>query len=158
MDHSRSTSFCGLWCGDCIPANEKLYDTISELKHLLVESGFRNYAEYKSERVPEFKDYDVFLRVLNAFEKLRCLNYCREGPCSEAGCAKECKIRLCSIENGFEGCWDCDTYNTCEQISQMERLHPDIKSNLTQIKAQGIDKWKEYRGRHYRWSEQNPSI
>jgi len=92
------TSFCGLWCGDCIPANERLYELTSELTRLLDETGFRNYAEFKSRKVPEFADYDLFVKVLNSFEKLHCYDGCRRGPRSEAGCAKDCKIRACCID------------------------------------------------------------
>ena len=156
MNTIANTSYCGLWCGDCIPANEKLYEAASKLNRLLVEIGFKNYAAYKSNQVYEFKDYDIFINVLNAFDKLHCYNYCRKGPCSEAGCAKDCKIRLCSIERGLNGCWDCDIYLTCGPITEMEKFHPDIKNNLAMIKEHGVGKWKEYRGRHYYWNESHP--
>ena len=152
MSDKNMTSFCGLWCGDCIPANEKIYELTSELNHLLIETGFKNYAEFKTRRVPEFNDYDTFVKVLNAFEKLHCYGHCRQGPHSEdAGC-ENCKIRLCSIEKGFEGCWDCDTYSSCEHIVKMKKFHPDIMQNLANIKEHGIDNWKVYRGKHYNWS------
>ena len=51
------TAFCGLYCGDCILANERLYSLVSELKQLLNSIGFKNYAEFKSNKVPELKDY-----------------------------------------------------------------------------------------------------
>ena len=153
MTDKNLTSFCGLWCGDCIPANEKIYELTSELSQLFIETGFKNYAEFKSRRIPEFNDYDTFINVLNSFEKLHCYNYCRQGPHSkEAGC-ETCKIRLCAVEKGFDGCWDCDIYNSCEHIIKMERFHPDIKHNLDMIKENGIDNWKEYRGKHYNWSD-----
>lgn len=154
MNNSEKTSFCGLWCGDCIPATERLYEITQELNQLLKEIGFENYAEFKSRRVPEFKDYDTFINVLNAFEKLHCYNYCRQGPRSEdAGC-ENCKIRACAVEKGFQGCWKCDTYSSCERIEKMERFHPDIKHNLKMIKEHGIDNWKEHRGKHYNWSKE----
>ena len=153
MNDAERTSFCGLWCGDCIPATEKLYEITQELNQLLIETGFKNYADFKSKKVSEFKDYDTFINVLNAFEKLHCYNYCRNGPCSEAGCNTSCKIRVCVIEKGFQGCWECDTYSSCEHIENMKGFHPDIKHNLNMIKEHGIDKWKNYRGKHYNWSK-----
>ena len=149
MSDKELTSFCGLWCNDCIPSNEKLYSLTSELGQLLENIGFKNYADFKSNKVPEFKDYDTFVSVLNAFEKLHCYNYCRKGPCSEAGCTKSCQIRACAIGKGFNGCWECDVYLSCEHINKMASVHPDIKHNLSMIKEHGIDKWKAYRGRHY---------
>ncbi|MCL2774475.1 MAG: DUF3795 domain-containing protein [Oscillospiraceae bacterium] len=152
MTDKELTAVCGLWCNDCIPSNEKLYSLTSELNQLLIDIGFKNYADFKSNRVVEFKDYDIFINVLNAFKKLHCYNYCHKGPCSEAGCDPSCKIRVCAAEKGFEGCWECDTYLSCEHIEKMNRFHPDIKLNLTMIKEHGVDNWKEYRGRHYNWN------
>ena len=149
------TSFCGLWCNDCIPSNEKLYSLTSELNQLLEEIGFKNYADFKSKRVSEFKNYDIFIRVLNAFQKLHCYNYCRKVPYSEAGCNMACKIRICVTEKNYEGCWECDVYNSCEHITDMESFHPDIKHNLAMIKEHGIEDWKKYRGKHYQWSKQH---
>ena len=155
MNDKDRTSFCGLWCGDCIPANEKIYELTSELNQLLAEIGFKNYSDFKSKKVSEFNDYDIFIRVLNAFEKLHCYNYCRKGPRSEAGCNTACKIRVCVIEKNIEGCWECDIYTSCERITRMESFHPDIKHNLTMIKEHGIEGWKEHRGRHYQWNKQH---
>jgi len=152
MTDVEQTSYCGLFCGDCIPANEKLYEITRGLSCLLTETGFKNYADYKSDKVPEFNDYDAFINVLNAFEKLHCYNYCRKGPLSEAGCAQSCKIRVCAIEKGLPGCWECDTYSSCGHIERIERFHPDIKHNLHMIKEYGADNWKDHRGRHYNWS------
>jgi hypothetical protein len=136
------TAFCGLWCNDCIPSNEKLYSLTSELHRMLAEIGFENYAAFKSKRVAAFGDYETFLRVLNAFEKLHCYHYCRKGPCSEAGCAESCQIRVCVLQKGLQGCWDCGTYESCAHIERMGRFHPDIKHNLAMIREHGIDNWK----------------
>lgn len=154
MSDKNNTAFCGLWCGDCIPANERLYELTSELIQLLNDIKFENCAEFKSNRVPAFKDYDAFINVLNSFEKLHCYNYCRKGPCSEAGCAKSCKFRSCAIDKGFDGCWECDTYLHCEHIIKFEEFHPGKIHNLNMIKQYGIDGWKEYRGKHYKWSSE----
>ena len=148
----EKTSFCGLFCADCIPSNNRLFELAQELNCLLKDTNFQQYADFKSNKVLEFKDYDIFVKVLNSFEKIHCYQYCRKGPCSEAGCAQSCKIRVCSIEKKIEGCWDCDEYTTCEHIEKMERFHPDIKFNLSMIKEHGVHNWKNYRGKHYHWS------
>ncbi|ACL22255.1 conserved hypothetical protein [Desulfitobacterium hafniense DCB-2] len=148
------TSFCGLWCNDCIPGNEKLYALASELYQLLMDIDLKDYVKLKSQKVAEFRDYDIFINVLEAFEKLHCYNYCRKGPCSEAGCAQSCKVRVCAIKKGLEGCWECNAYFSCEYIAEMQLFHPDIKHNLAMIKELGTDNWQERRGRHYNWSKQ----
>ena len=154
MEDKDLTSFCGLWCNDCIPANERLYALTAELFDLLNEIGFKNYADFKWNKVPEFKDYDKFISVLNAFEKLHCYNHCRKGPFSEAGCAPSCEIRVCVTEKGYQGCWECDSYALCEHIKRLERFHPEIIHNLQMINKYDIDSWKIFRGRHYNWSKE----
>lgn len=153
MTDRELTSFCGLWCGDCIPSNERLYTLTAELRALLAQTDFKNYAALKSTKIAAFQDYEVFLSVLNAFEKLQCYDGCRKGPRSAAGCAKDCEIRACAREKGLEGCWDCDACPTCGIIKKMEKSHPDIKRNLAMIQKHGIEHWKDYRGRHYSRSE-----
>ncbi|MDD5934507.1 MAG: DUF3795 domain-containing protein [Clostridiales bacterium] len=140
-----NTSYCGLWCLDCIPSYEELFSTVEKLKGILNETHFKSYAEYKSNKVKEFQQYDVFLEVLNAFEKIRCY----KGPHSVAGCASDCKIRQCCLEKEIDGCWRCEQYHNCESIIGMSEMHPDIVNNLDILHKNGINRWKNARGKHY---------
>jgi len=153
MPDRDKTAYCGLYCGDCIPGNERLYELASELRELLSETGFAHYAAFKSNKVSAFKDYDAFINVLDSFEKLRCHNGCRKGPSSEAGCTTDCKIRVCAIEKGLDGCWDCGQVTDCERIDKVAGFHPGLWQNLTAIREEGIGRWTDLRGRHYKWSE-----
>jgi len=153
MTDRDKTAYCGHYCGDCIPGNERLYALVSELQERLTETGFAHYAAFKANKVPAFRDYDKFLAVLNSFEKLHCYGYCRKGPHSEAGCTMDCKIRLCAIAKELDGCWDCDWVTDCAHIDKMLDFHPNGMENLAAIREYGFDNWKEQRGRHYKWSE-----
>lgn len=153
VDSIENTSFCGLWCNDCIPSNERLYQLTAELSELLEKLGFENYAAYKAEKVPEFSNYQTFLDVLNAFEKVHCYNKCHNGPKSIAGCSSSCKIRVCVLNKNLNGCWECDHFTNCEYILDMETLHPDIRKNLLFLQEKGIGEWSSFRGKHYNWTE-----
>jgi hypothetical protein len=152
MKERESTSFCGLWCGDCIPSNERLFALAAELSQFLKDINFELYAKYKSRKVPELQHYDEFIEVLNAIEKLHCYNHCYLGPISCAGCASDCKIRTCVLENGFEGCWQCLNFETCPNINGMKRMHPNIIENLLAIQTYGIENWSQHRAKHYDFS------
>ena len=153
MDNRDMTTLCGLWCGDCVPANDRLFALTAELETLLKEIQFEEYAEYKSATVPEFKDYVVFATVLDAFKKIHCRNYCRNGPVSIAASSPTCKIRMCALEKELDGCWDCDTYATCDMLIRLSNLHPAVMDNLAALKEHGIENWLEHKGKNYRWSK-----
>ena len=149
MDQREQTSFCGLWCNDCIPSNERLFALTAELSQLLDDISFKSYAEYKSDKIKEFKHYDKFVEALKAFEKLHCYNHCYKGPVSCSGCAPDCKIRMCVIKNSYEGCWQCQSFESCQHIADMKKMHPHIIENLKAIRTYGIKNWSKHRGKHY---------
>ena len=147
----RNTTYCGLWCGDCIPGDHALFALALALKQRLEQVGFRHYAAYKEAKVPSFSDYDTFEAVLAALEDVHCTRTCHEGPLSKAGCAQDCHLRSCALEKGLDGCWACPDFERCAQIADMQQLHPDILHNLRTIRRVGIDRWVGQRGRHYRF-------
>ncbi len=154
MNDELLTAYCGLWCNDCIPSNERIYQLADELDKLLLETGFENYANFKVPKVPEYENYETFLSVLRALKKVQCKNYCRKGPVSEAGCAPDCVLRQCCIEKEIDGFFACEEVETCERIAAREGFHPGIRQNLTAMKEHGLKNWKDYRGRHYNWSKE----
>lgn len=149
MEIRKNTSYCGLWCNDCIPSDEELFQLAKALDQKVEDIAFEDYAKYKESKVPEFKYYKEFKAFLTAMEKIHCHNKCYDGPVSVAGCASNCKIRMCAIEKELEGCWQCVDFRRCPEIAGMQQMHPDIVHNLEVIKDKGIEEWKEKRGRHY---------
>lgn len=144
----RYTAYCGLYCRDCIPVNERLFAAVDELDDLLADVQFEKYAALKAAKESAFRDYRTFVRVLGAMKGLKCKTLCTEG-----GCKDGCRIRACVMEKGLRGCWQCSMSGTCELHVPMKDFHPDLVHNLQMIKQYGPDDWSDKRGRHYNWSK-----
>jgi hypothetical protein len=152
-ENRKYTAFCGLYCKDCIPSNGELFALIDKLTHLLDNLGFEHYAELKSKRIKEFRNYVTYRRLLTEMRKLKCETNCFEGPVSEYGCNENCEMRQCVIDKGFTGCWDCKEYKVCKKLELHKKFHPGMEHNLDMIKEFGLENWLDKRGRHYRWSK-----
>ncbi|MDD5457357.1 MAG: DUF3795 domain-containing protein [Candidatus Margulisbacteria bacterium] len=142
---------CGLYCKDCIPSNEKLFNTLKELKSLLADTKFENYVQLKVKREKTFKKYSDFLQVLEVMGKLECKNGCYHGPVSELGCKSDCQIRICVLKKKYNGCWDCEEHVECELLKPQKKIHPSLDQNLAKIKKYGVNNWAYLRGPHYCW-------
>ena len=141
------TAYCGLYCGDCIPFNQQLFDTAEKLKEQLDEVKFEPYAKLKSKTNEVFSDYDVFKKVLAELIKLRCAKNCVNG-----GRIANCEIKKCVRKKGFQGCWQCD-FESCSLLDVLTDCHGDTaKHNLRLIKELGVDNWADKRGEHYIWN------
>jgi hypothetical protein len=152
MDKMRKyISYCGLYCKDCIPGNNDLFETIEKLENICDESGLEEYTGFKSKRNPSFKDYSVFRSYLKELKKLKCSGSCVEGPQSKLGCTMNCEIRKCVLGKNYKGCWDCGFFEKCELIIKQSSFHPGLIYNLKTIKDEGIDIWLKKRGKHYAW-------
>jgi hypothetical protein len=152
-ENRKYTAFCGLYCKDCIPSNGELFAAINKLMDLLDNLGFDHYAKFKSSRIKEFQNYETFRRLLTEMRKLKCETNCFEGPVSEYGCNKNCRMRKCVIEKGIAGCWDCEAYKVCEKLEVHKKFHPGMEHNLDMIKEFGLENWLDKRGKHYQWNK-----
>jgi hypothetical protein len=154
-DDSRLTSYCGLYCKDCIPSRSDLYGLAARLEEVLSEIKFDSYAELKaaqtywSESNAVFNDYQRFIEILQAIRGLECRSICREGGGWKG---EHCPIRNCAVEKGLNGCWECDVYGTCKHLEPLLKFHPNLAYHLELIKSEGIDKWASKRRGHYPWS------
>jgi len=141
------TACCGLYCGDCIPANEALFDTADRLRHQLEDRQFEEYAKYKSRSNSVVQSFGIFRRVLDAILMLRCARTCPNG-----GGRPDCPIRLCASGKGLEGCWQCTAFETCELLEPLCACHGDThRYNLRMIRQHGVEHWSHARGKHYVW-------
>jgi hypothetical protein len=153
-DNGQLTTYCGLYCKDCIPSKTELYRLAARLQELLEELNFNEYAKLKagqtywSEANSAFRHYAEFLDMLKAIRGLECTSPCREGGGWKGG---RCAIRNCAIEKGVPGCWDCGEYKACQHLEPLLKFHPNLAYHLELIRSEGIDKWAAKRRGHYPW-------
>ena len=61
METERTyTSYCGLYCRDCIPSNRRLFALAGELESKLAELHFEEYAAHKAKGDAAFSGYQGF--------------------------------------------------------------------------------------------------
>ena len=139
------TAFCGIYCGDCIPSKEEFFSTIDRLDEMLGELQFDEYADYKANRNPAFKDYPVFIAVLRQIKQLCCVT-CRQG-----GGNSQCEIKGCVQNKELNGCWECNERSGCLFLNRLRSVHPNLDYNLDLIEKMGPEKWVEKRKQHYQF-------
>ena len=142
------TAYCGLYCGDCIPFNQRLFDVAERLREELDSEQFDKYAVLKGRTNDVFNNYGSFNGVLAALIDLRCNNTCIKG-----GGSPGCGIRDCVRKKGLEGCWECEGFEKCEHLMPSDYHGDTRRGNLRLIKEYGIENWADKRGKHYLWSE-----
>jgi len=148
----EQTACCGLYCGDCIPSNQSLFDNAARLRQQLDDCQFDAYARLKSTSNKAFNAYGTFREVLDAILTLQCTKTCFHG-----GGNPDCGIRACAREKRLEGCWQCARFETCGLLKPMCAGHGEtVKHNLRMIRQHGVESWSHTRGEHYAWQRSNP--
>lgn len=155
LQETELTAYCGLYCGDCIRYRSRASDLARELLSELKNTEFNKYAEIKSssakqlDAVRQFEHYGKCCEVLEAIATLQCNSPCRVG----GGCPTfSCGILECCREKGFEGCWQCDGFESCEKLESLRSIHGDSpRQNLRTIKELGLGRWAERRYKSYVW-------
>jgi hypothetical protein len=147
METERTyTSYCGLYCRDCIPSNGGLFALAAELERKLADLHFEEYAAHKAKGDAVFSGYQEFVRVLQAIRSLEC-----PAPCRAGGGKRSCAVRDCVLGRWLSGCWECPEYRTCELLGPLRRFHPNLEHHLDVIRREGMDGWSEKRKGHYSW-------
>jgi hypothetical protein len=154
-DDSRLTSYCGLYCRDCIPSHKELFSTAARLQELLDQLQFDKYAQLKAGQTywaasnEVFKHYPEFAEVLQAIRGLECKSLCRDGGGWKG---ERCQVRNCAIGKKLNGCWECPDYKSCKLIEPLLKFHPNLEHHLELIKSEGVNNWSSKRKGHYPWS------
>jgi hypothetical protein len=147
--NNELTSYCGLYCSDCIPSKKELFSSIEKLDKLLESLQFEEYAKLKSKGFSKLSQYSIFSEVLKEIKLLKCSHPCRNG-----GGKEECSIRICCKSNNHNGCWECGDRKSCDLIEPLEKAHPNLHHHHDLIRAHGIDDWIKHRRAHYKWQEE----
>ena len=128
-------TYCGLCCLDCHAFTGKIPDLAHDLRKELRANKYDKFAHAISQQSfgKAFKDYDTCYEVLGSMVKFRCKKGCRNG-----GGPPFCKIRTCCQKKGFEGCWECNIFETCDKLDFLKPVHDDVHiKNLKIIKKKG---------------------
>jgi len=139
------TSYCGLYCKDCIPSEHSLYVQIHSLKEHLESLKMDMYASYRTPQMPVLTKYPAFWLVLSELEQLECPSPCRKG-----GGKKDCTIRNCNQQKKLDGCWQCPDTDSCYKLKPLLDFHPNLRKHLSLIREKGST-WTEHREKHYPW-------
>ena len=130
-------AYCGLYCGDCVNYKGKVADLARDLRKELRQAKFDKTAEFMStfSFFETFKNYSQCYEVLGELVKLRCKKACKDG-----GGPPFCKMRQCCQKKSIDGCWQCDEFESCENLDFLKPAHGDAHlKNLRKIKKTGVD-------------------
>jgi len=94
-------AYCGLYCPKCYKM------TISEAAINLKKELDNKQGCGKLNCLSE-----SFKLELDELIALRCNKICKDG-----GGSLDCKIRKCCIEKSFDGCWECNDFESCDKLS-----------------------------------------
>ena len=128
-------AYCGLYCGDCFGNKGNLADLSRDLRKELRQARFENQAELMSKEpyFSVFKDYKKCYDVLGALVKMRCKRACQGG-----GGPPFCKMRQCCQKKGYQGCWECDDFESCTKLDFLKPFHGDAHiKNIKRIRKNG---------------------
>ncbi len=144
--------YCGLYCGDCIRYKSKFSDLARELKKILGEVKFDQYAKVKGRYLKELQGYERFSQVLNAVIELQCVHHCRHPKGGDISFF--CEIRDCCTKKNFRGCWECNEMENCKKFEFLEPFHgKNPKKNLEKIRRLGLKEAVRLREKCYPWQE-----
>jgi hypothetical protein len=135
MQNDETIAYCGLCCLDCHAYQQKIPDLARDLRKELRSSKYQKFAEFFSTTSygKGFKNYKECYEVLRNMVKFRCNKGCRNG-----GGNPYCVIRKCCQKKAHEGCWECDTFETCQLLDDLKPVHADGHlKNLTILKKKG---------------------
>ena len=126
-------AYCGLYCGDCFGYQGKIAELSKDLRKELRAAKFNRLVS----GIPfkEFKYYKEAYAVMGALVRLKCKNACRGG-----GGNPFCAIRKCCIKKGYDGCWQCENFEICKKVADMETAHAGAcVKNLKRLKRSGVE-------------------
>jgi len=140
IDESQ-VAYCGLYCGDCIIRNGRLAILAQELLSQMRNPEFGKLAEGLPKIMPDsfepLKDYKRCIRVLESMIHLDCDKLCKDG-----GGSTDCSIRACCQDTGIEGCWLCDEFESCKNLSWINPVNKDAhRQNIRIIRQNGVDEF-----------------
>ena len=128
-------TYCGLYCGDCPGYKGEIADLAKELRKRLREAKIDRAYTFLSQVEKGYKNYPQCYEVLGLMMKMRCKKVCRKRVRNPG-----CEIRKCCLEKKYDGCWECEEFETCAKMDWLKPIHGDAPiKNLKRIKRLGMD-------------------
>jgi len=144
MSEMDLTTYCGLYCGDCIRYRAEFSDLADNLLKEFERVRFSEYA-----KVYGVEHYDDAISFLKMISLLKCEKPCRLG---QEGTKRKCEVKQCVKAKGYEGCWQCDDFEKCGKLDFLKPFCGKAPiNNLRKIKEVGIDNWAKFREKQYPW-------
>ncbi len=127
--------YCGLYCGDCPGYNGEIPDLARDLRKKLRDSRVDRASPFLAKVHKGYKNYKQFDEILGLLMDMRCRKVCRERVRAPA-----CEIRKCCSEKRFQGCWECEEFETCKKSDWLKTVHDDAHiKNMRRLKKVGMD-------------------
>lgn len=172
---------CGLTCCDCLFYKNEIYEAAQVLKEVIKKYDFDKFLLLLSKtkavelmgehlRLSEdqtrdkmgkyfktFKQIPEFLNILESIINLQCKTTCKEADgCSVGGKTHQCDALKCIKLKGYEGCWQCAEYGTCDKLNFLKKNYGFvIEDNLKTIKGKGINAVESRGNKYYTWQRKN---
>jgi len=121
-------AYCSLNCAKCFGYKMTVSEVAKNLRRELRAAKLKGAWK----EIPFLGEYEPFEKSLDGLAALRCPEACRGG-----GGPPWCKIRKCCQKKGFDGCWECTEFETCNKLKD-EYKDAFIK-RIKRIKRIGID-------------------
>lgn len=127
--------WCGLYCYECPSYTQKVANLAVDLRKQLRKDKVDKYADMmaKMPGFETFRNYSECMELLDAMTLIRC-NGCKAG-----GWDRSCRIRKCAINKKYRGCWQCDSFETCDTLKLLEDSEQNMHlNNLRNIQETGL--------------------
>jgi len=98
---NKLIAYCSLYCPKCYKMS--VSDAAMNLKKELENKHICGKTKWLSKS---------FYSELDSLISLHCNKFCKEG-----GGSPNCKIRICCIKKGYNGCWECNNFKSCDKLS-----------------------------------------
>ena len=100
-------AYCGLDCTECFVYKKTVSEATKSLRREMRAAKLKE--AWKD--IPFLGEYESFKKTLDGLARLRCSKTCHDG-----GGNPWCKIRKCCQKKGFDGCWECADFETCNKL------------------------------------------
>lgn len=168
---------CGLTCCDCMYYQKEVFETAETLRTLIRNHKLDTFLTICSRdavwtrmgdhlglalqdihdrigrHLAVFKHMPEFMAVLDGLIELQCKSTCQEaGGCSLGGDLHRCRALQCLEDRGYEGCWQCNGFESCEKLAFLKEGYGYvIEENLRIMRDQGPEAIQPRGDNYYEW-------